>query len=150
MACRRNKSPRRRFDRQQIVLETRRGPAKLTAAQDRKNRANGRDSAMPRRAGFQAGLTWCRHRPTIYYKRLMPLVVAVLRHPAESANGLAWHVGCSLFYKGPQQVESFRRLSLPVEPSNYLFCVIRRTVATPRRCAYFYFLAPTYGNVAPL
>src|ERR1700676_3485200 len=141
MACRRNKSPRRGFDRQQIVLETRRGSEKP------RKRARQRHAA-PRRL-----LSWPDRLSASSYNLLQAADAAGSRSsatPAESANGLAWHVGCSLFYKGPQQVESFRRLSLPVEPSNYLFCVIRRTVATPRRCAYFYFLAPTYGNVAPL
>src|ERR1700691_2954530 len=72
----------------------------------------------------------------------MALALSAARGQTDLATKLAWHVRCSLSYKGPQRVGEIRRLSLPVEPSNYLFCDITRTVATPRRCAYFYSRLP--------
>ena len=96
------------------------------------------DQANNVATGFPAHPNTCRHRPTSFYNSLMSLTLSGTRPAADLATGVAWHVGCSLRYKGPQRVGEIRRLSLPVEPSNYLFCVIRRTVATPRRCAYFY------------
>src|ERR1700722_17776416 len=96
------------------------------------------DKLLVRRTHFRARSTSCRPIPTNYYNRLMRHAVALQRQAVPTPDVLAWHVWGLLIYKGPQQADEFRRLSLPVEPSNCLFCDIRRTVATPRRCAYFY------------